>query len=134
MDFLKKIAAIFGFKFDIGSRAERATARFLKREAGLKIFLLNYRKGHCETDIVAYDKKSDCIVFAEVKCRPIYAKVDGYYAATSKKKAACLKKSAKDFLRENFALGKNYRFDVVEVIHDGCGKFVGINHFENVNF
>lgn len=121
----------FGIGAGIGARAERAAARYLKREAGLRIVARNYRSGRYETDIIAYDKKSGCIVFVEVKCRPAYAAVPGFYAAASARKSACLKACAKAFLRENGASGRSFRFDAVEVNHDGNGNFVAINHFEN---
>ncbi len=130
MGLWKNIKKFFTSRRSIGSRAERAAACYLKKSKHLKVLALNYRHSHYETDIVCYDKASDCIVFVEVKCRPLGAKVAGYYAATSKRKKSNLKKSAIAFLRENFAYGKNYRFDVVEVEHDERGNFVNINHFE----
>lgn len=130
MGLVRKIRSFFARYNSVGRRAERAAARYLRKNKRMKILCLNYRYSHCEIDIVCHDKFSDCIVFVEVKCRPLGAKVAGYYAATSKRKMSNLKKCARAFLRENFAFGKTYRFDVVEVEHDECGNFVNINHFE----
>ena len=130
MGLVRKIRSFFALYNSIGRRAERAAARYLRKNKRMKILCLNYRHSHCEIDIVCRDKFSDCLVFVEVKCRPLGAKVAGYYAATSKRKTANLRKCARAFLRENFAFCKTYRFDVVEVEHDGSGNFVNINHFE----
>lgn len=130
MSLWVKLKNLFIPARSIGRRAERAAACYLKKSKHLKVLFLNYRHSHYETDIVCYDKSSDCIVFVEVKCRPLGAKVAGYYAATSKRKKSNLKKNALAFMRENLAYGKNYRFDVVEVEHDKKGNFVNINHFE----
>ena len=116
---------------NLGRRAELAAAKYLRREKKLKIIARNYRSGRYEIDIICYDKPSDTIVFAEVKCRPVYAKVRGYYSATSPKKRAFLRQCARAFMRENGAFGRNFRFDVVEANHDGNGKIVEILHFEN---
>lgn len=130
MKFFSKILNFFGLRQDIGSRAERVAFRYLKKSKNFRLLCRNYRFSRYEIDIVCYDKTNDCIVFVEVKTRPTYARVQGYYAATSKHKKECLKKCANAFLRKNSALDKNYRFDVVEVEHDENGKFVNINHFE----
>lgn len=129
LEFVKNLFA--RKKKSLGARAERAAAEFLKREKRLKILARNYRSGRYEIDIVCYDKPTDTIVFAEVKCRPVCAKVRGYYSATSKHKSACLRRCARAFLRENGAWGRNYRFDAVEVNHDGSGNIAEILHFEN---
>ncbi|MBO6101632.1 MAG: YraN family protein [Opitutales bacterium] len=134
MDLLRRIFGFFRRKKNIGQIAEDAAAKFLKKEKGLKILARNYRKGRYETDIIAFDKPGRVIVFAEVKCRPVYAKVRGFFAAASKRKKECLKKSAKAFLRESRAFGMGYRFDVIEVEHDGNQKIVEIRHIENAFF
>ena len=132
MDFKALFGRIFGRKKNLGELAEDKAVDFLKRSAKLKIIARNWRSGRYETDIIAYDKNADCIVFAEVKCRPIHAKVAGFYAATSKHKAECLKKCASAFIAKSRMKNCSRRFDVVEVNHDGEGNVVEINHFENV--
>ncbi len=132
--FFEKILRLFASqKNTLGTKAEKAAAKFLKQNKKLKIICLNWRSGHYETDIIAYDKLSDCIIFAEVKCRPNYAKVQGYYAATSKKKSSALRNCARLFLTENNSKNRNFRFDVLEVNHDGSGNILEINHFENIH-
>jgi Holliday junction resolvase-like predicted endonuclease len=132
MDFKKLISSVLGRPKNIGQMAEDKAARFLKKNAKLKILARNWRHGRYETDIVAYDRHTETIVFAEVKCRPKTAKVPGFYAATSKHKAECLKKCAFAYIAKKRAHDKNYRFDAVEVNHDGNGRIVEINHFENI--
>ena len=126
------LGKIFKRKKSLGELAEDRAAVFLKRNANLKILARNWRSGHYETDIIAYDKNSNCLVFAEVKCRPTHAKVAGFYAATSKHKAECLKKCARAFVAKSHMQNASRRFDVIEVNHDGDGNIVEINHFENV--
>ena len=132
MDFKRLLCRIFKRKKSLGELAENKAADFLKRKAKLKIIARNWRSGHYETDIIAYDKISNCLVFAEVKCRPMHAKVAGFYAATSKHKSECLKKCARAFMAKSHMQNYSRRFDVVEVNHDGEGCIVEINHFENV--
>ena len=50
----------------VGGRAEQAAAEYLTR-IGYEIVELNYRRPHCEIDIVA--RLEDCIYFVEVKYR-----------------------------------------------------------------
>lgn len=131
MKIFDKFLRILNFrKKNIGYLAESVAAKYLKKECHLKILARNYRSGHYETDIIAYDKAHDCIAFVEVKCRPTYAKVRGYYAATSKRKMECLKKSARAFIRENKAYDRNIRFDVVEVEHDENQNITTINYIQ----
>ena len=132
MNLKRMFRALWGRKKSLGETAEDRAADYLKRAAGLKILARNWRFGRYETDIVAFDAETDTIVFAEVKCRPVYAKVAGYYAATGRRKADCLKKCASAFVAKKRLRDKNRRFDVLEVNHDGKGNVVEINHFENV--
>lgn len=50
----------------VGNRGEQAAAEYLARE-GYEILQLNYRRPHCEIDIVA--KRREVIYFVEVKYR-----------------------------------------------------------------
>lgn len=113
----------------IGRLGENAAAKFLAGE-GMKIVARNYRSGHGEIDIVARD--ADCLVFVEVKTRSENAIVDGYYAAVSKKKLAVLRKCARAFMAHMSDKPNCWRFDAVEVRHDGDGNPVSVRHFPNV--
>ncbi len=124
------VLKFFRRRNNLGYKAETAAARFLRKEKKFKILQRNYRHKHLEIDIVCFDKFSKSIVFAEVKCRPEHAKVRGYYSATSKKKTENLRKCAKAFLRENGAFNQNFRFSVVEVVHNEKGGFTSIELYE----
>lgn len=133
MIFSKIFSIFFSPDKSLGQAAENEAAKFLKKEKSFKILEKNWRYKRDEIDIIAYDKFSDALVFVEVKCRPEYAKVQGFYAATTKQKAAALRRCANAYLAKNTHSAKSHRFDVVEVIHDGSNNFQKINHFENVN-
>ena len=130
MKFFEFVLKFLRRRNSLGYRAETAAVKFLKKEKKFKILQRNYRHKHLETDIICFDKFSNSIVFIEVKCRPYYAKVRGFYSATSKKKTENLRKCAKEFLRENRAFNQNFRFSVVEVIHNEKGEFTDISLYE----
>lgn len=50
----------------VGNRAERSAATYLQQQ-GHEIIDMNYRRKHCEIDIVA--REGDQVVFVEVKYR-----------------------------------------------------------------
>lgn len=52
--------------FNLGRRGEAAAARYLRRR-GLRILTRNFRARSGEIDLVALDRKTDTLVFVEVK-------------------------------------------------------------------
>ncbi len=95
----------------------------------MKIISRNARIGKLETDIIALD--GDSLVFVEVKNRSDNAQVDGYYAAVSKRKIDNLKKFARAYISSMKTKPKTWRFDAIDVRHDG-DKIVSVKHFENI--
>lgn len=114
----------------IGRLGENAAAKFLRRNLKMKIAERNYRNGRDEIDIIAYD--GDALVFIEVKTRSARAVVDGYFAAVSQKKLAALKRCARGYMRRLKDKPDTWRFDAVDVRHDGKGNIVSVAHFPNV--
>lgn len=116
----------------IGKFGEDKAAEYLLAK-GLKIISRNYYGTHGELDIVAYDTKTDTIIFTEVKTR----KNQNFgFASQSigKDKLKSLVQTAQQYMFEN-PNESQIRFDVVEVYYktDSGGKLAAaeINHTEN---
>ena len=98
---------------DTGRLGERAAERFLKQN-GCRILGRNYRAGRHEIDLIAEERATDMIVFAEVKTR-----AEGGYGrpmeAVDRNKQRFLRLAAETWIRENGAEERSARFDVIEV-------------------
>ncbi len=81
----------------IGNRAETAAAEFLVRN-GYEILQRNYRKKHCEIDIVAVN--NSCVHFVEVKYRATSAFGNGLEYITNQK-IAHMRRAAETWLQEH---------------------------------
>ncbi len=138
--FVSKIASFLGLnrqsdKKTLGILSEKEAAKYLSKNCGLKILARNYKHKHKEIDIVAFDKIADCLVFVEVKSRLENAQVSGYHAAMSLKKRKNILAAAKQYMREiKSEKSHNYRYDVVNVVHNKDGEVLEISHFPNVGF
>ena len=121
-------------KKTIGSFGEDAAAEYLQSK-NYKILARNYFGTHGELDIIAYDIKSDTIIFAEVKTRK--NKMYGFASESiGKTKLKRLVGTAKQFIFENPSESQ-IRFDVNEVyykISGGAPVTAEINHIENAFF
>lgn len=117
-----------------GAEGERLAAEFLRKRNGYKIVARNWRSPQDrrdEIDLVCRDQS--VLVFVEVKTRSASALVSGYDAVNQAKKRVLLR-ACTAYLR---ALGSaspvpTFRFDVVEVSHQGSGVAPEVRHFENV--
>lgn len=124
---------------DVGARAERAAAAWLRRERGFSIVIANWRNPRDEReeiDLVCRD--GDVLVFVEVKARAAGALVPGYFAVNARKKRVLLS-AARAYLARMPERPRTFRFDVVEVAlrprrpaPDASLGAVEIRHFENV--
>ncbi len=115
-----------------GKIGEDAAASFLKKNRGMKILRRNFRSGRTEIDLIAIDGQTT--VFVEVKTRSKCAKVDGYYAAVSKKKRSAVRRCAFAYMSSLSAKPRTWRFDVVDVVLDDNLSVVSLRHFENARF
>ena len=98
---------------DFGAEAESAAVDFLKAQ-GYKILKRNYKTKFSEIDIVALD--AGVICFVEVKAR--HSDVFGHPAeAISRHKQMQISKSAICYLKENNALGRAARFDILTLLY-----------------
>lgn len=122
-------------KKSIGNFGEDAAAEYLQSK-NYKILARNYYGTHGELDIIAYDTKTDTIIFVEVKTRK--NKMYGFASESiGKTKLKSLVETAKQFIFENPSESQ-FRFDVIEVYYkmsgDGTPSTAEINHIENAFF
>lgn len=97
---------------DLGRIGEKIAANFLKRQ-GYSIRDRNFKFGHGEIDIVAFDKNYLC--FIEVKTQKENDLSHPLYSIT-KSKQHQLSKLALFYIKKFHFQNKNARFDVVTVI------------------
>lgn len=97
-----------------GIRGERAARAYLRRH-GYRILAKNLRYGKCELDIVAEEKKTGILVFAEVKTRQ-----SGQWAlpreAVDFQKRENIRKAARQYIRAHALYEKFVRYDILEVL------------------
>ncbi len=105
----------------LGKRGERIAARFL-RKAGCRILARNFTAGGAEIDLVAREKKTGRIVFAEVKTRTDESVALGEQAV-GRAKQRHIVRAAQLFLRRKGLPDESpVRFDVLAVTFDGDGR------------
>ena len=108
-----------------GKKAEILSGLYLKLK-GYKILDRNYHSRFGEIDIVA--KKSDVIVFVEVKARGKNALYQPSYAVDLYKQKKIIK-TAYFYISQNGFLDVDIRFDVIELTLKGM--LLKINHITN---
>lgn len=101
-------------KKELGIEYENLAVKFLLN-IGYKILQKNYRTLFGEIDIIAYDKKEDCLVFIEVRYRKNSSygtpqETVNYYKQNKIAKAALI-------YSKTYMKGKkcNYRFDIISI-------------------
>lgn len=111
-----------------GRFGEAQAARFLKKEAGMRVLLRNWRKGHYELDLVCRD--GPCLVFVEVRTRRADALVGGYHSLGAGKRDA-LRKACQAYLKALPERPTHMRLDAVEVALSDDGTFT-VRHYLNL--
>lgn len=101
---------------DKGKVGEKKAARYLKRK-GYRILERNYRAGKHEIDLIAYDKREDCLVFVEVKARS-ESQFGLPGEAVNANKQRFLRLAALSYLKQIKGEESPARFDVIEVYFD----------------
>ena len=96
-----------------GKRGERLAALYLFFH-GYRILERNYRYGRYEIDIVARERRTGILVFAEVKTRSSTAFGRPVDAVTAQKQFF-LTRAAQGYLKTHRIPDAHTRFDVVEV-------------------
>jgi putative endonuclease len=109
---------------ELGKDGEVAAIDYLKKN-GYKVLHTNWRKGHCELDIVA--KTEDELVIVEVKTRSEGSITDPEDAVTNQKIRNII--SATDCYIKQFDVDLPARFDIISII----GKYPNfeIDHIED---
>ena len=98
---------------EFGVLGETTAVNFLKAQ-GYKILKRNYKTKFSEIDIIAQDKSVVC--FVEVKAR--HSDIFGQPAeAISRRKQMQISRSAICYLKENNALGREARFDILTLLY-----------------
>lgn len=115
LDFFNPLYGFFRSKFSpsqaLGNRGERIAESYLRKKR-LKVISRNWRHGHLELDLVAWE--GEVLVFIEVKTRSCL-EGNGAYHAVNKKKKDNLRRACIQYLRALPFKPKHYRFDVIEV-------------------
>ena len=105
---------------DTGHRAERAAASYLEMR-GFKILEQNWRRPHCEVDIIS--SRAGVVYFVEVKYRKNNSQGGGLdYVTTSKLRR--MQRGAESWVLET-KYGGEYQLAAVEV----AGRDFTIEHF-----
>jgi len=99
---------------DTGKTGERLAARYLKRN-GCRILARNYRAHRHEIDLIALEKRTDTVVFVEVKTRTS-TRFGRPMEAVDADKRRFLRLAAQAWLLENGGAAQPCRFDVIEVL------------------
>ena len=107
----------------LGSAGERAAEAHL-RAAGLRVLARNWRNpadAREEIDLVCEEPPgpgdaAPVLVFVEVKARAAGARVSGYHAVNTRKKAVLLR-ACRAYLARLRPPAQHVRFDIVEVTH-----------------
>lgn len=99
---------------ETGKTGEQLAARYLRR-SGFRILERNYRSYRHEIDVIAWEKCSKTVVFAEVKTR-----TPGSFGrpsdAVDRDKQRFLRFAAESWLLKNGGIEQPARFDVIEVL------------------
>ena len=118
-----------------GEWGEDVAVEYLRR-GGFEIVERNPRPvrgdGRLEIDVVAWDSKTDTMVFVEVKQHADFSRFSRRIRSVDRRKMDNLRRACNAWRRANKWRGA-YRFDVIEVYGTpGCGRPV-VDHIERVN-
>jgi len=118
-----------------GEWGEDVAVEFLRR-GGFEIVERNPRPVKAdmrlEIDIVAWDPKSDTMVFVEVKQHTSLSKFSRRMRSVDRRKLENLRRACNAWRRAN-RWGGAFRFDVIEVYGEPGGGRPVVDHIERVN-
>lgn len=114
-------------KQKLGKKAEESACSFLV-DKGYEIIERNWRFSKAEIDVIAKDKKSDILVFIEVKSRS-YSTFGDPETGVSRQKIKLVSDAASAYMEQT---GYNWaiRFDIIGVQYNDKNEAL-INHFED---
>ncbi|MCR5752884.1 MAG: YraN family protein [Kiritimatiellae bacterium] len=118
-----------------GEWGEDVAVEFLRR-GGFEIVERNPRPVkndmRLEIDIVAWDPKSDTMVFVEVKQHTSLSKFSRRMRSVDRRKLENLRRACNAWRRAN-RWGGAFRFDVIEIYGEPGGGRPVVDHIERVN-
>lgn len=119
-----------------GRWGEAIAVELLRRE-GYEILERNVRPNprdrRLEIDIVAYDRRTDRLVFVEVKQHASHSDCERRLRSVDRRKKRLLKAACRSYLARNRWQGE-YRFDVIEVYGTPESRAKAeTDHIEHVN-
>ena len=109
------------FRKTLGEQGERAAERFLK-QSGCRTLARNFKVPCGEIDLVVQEKKTGCLVFAEVKTRSDESVARGE-DAVGRTKQRHIVRAAEAFVKaKRVPPDTPLRFDVLVVTFDADGR------------
>lgn len=114
-------------RLDLGFKGQDLAEKYLLNNA-YQIIEKNFRFGHLEVDIIAFDKTSSFFVFVEVKTRSLLSDdVNLKQSQIKKLKKAMLIYS----LQQSLSL-ENIRLDYIEIFLDKKTSKAKLKHLKNI--
>lgn len=115
---------------ETGEWGEKVAARYLRKREGMRILDRRWRQGHGELDLVMRQGKT--MVFVEVRVRTGEANPLATYQSIGKGKWRVLRATARGYVRRSRWRPEAVRFDVVGIRRGSDGRFLDLEHWENV--
>lgn len=113
-----------------GEWGERQAERYLRKREGMAVLERRWRHGHGELDLIM--RQGRVLVFVEVRVRSGAGPLLGTYQSIGRKKWRVLRKTAMAYLWRCPWHPEAFRFDVVGIKRTEDGKFLELDHWENV--
>lgn len=115
----------------LGARGERVAAHYLRWKKGLYIIEASARNIYGEIDIIAADRKKECVIFIEVKTRTSHDRGHPAEAVTTQKQRK-ISQIALAYMKHNNLLDScRARFDVIAITWPRAQKQPKLEHYEN---
>ncbi|MFI3291359.1 MAG: YraN family protein [Opitutales bacterium] len=132
IEYFKKFFKKPSRNYILGKNAEKFAIKYIKWHTPYKFVYKNYRYKNFEVDILAYNKKDNCLLIVEVKSRHKDALVSGYLAAMVPSKINSVIKCKNAFMRDSPHEFTSFSYNIFEVIHDDNGKIIEHYFHENI--
>ncbi len=113
-----------------GEWGEQVAERYLRKRAGMRLLDRRWRQGRGELDLVM--RQGRLMVFVEVRVRTGESNPLGTYQSIGRGKWRVLRSTARGYLRQARWRPEAVRFDVVGIRRQRDGRFLDLEHWENV--
>lgn len=113
-----------------GEWGERVAERYLRKREGMVVLDRRWRHEHGELDLIM--RQGQVMVFVEVRVRTGGGEALATYRSIGRGKWRVLRKTAKAYLWQCRWRPEAVRFDVVGIQRTAEGKFLDLDHWENV--